>query len=303
MTERYLSGPAYELGESGLDFTSLPGLSDVMRTRKLPSKPELLGISRVFVLEDIYRLVEASIAKSLAASELQGSDIDGVIFCSSQFLDDASRQNNGYARALIAAGIDPQVMFCVTGTGCVSLLTGIGLAIRLLETSSLRRFAVVNIDFFEGEPIERLRPHALLSDAVSSVIVGEPGNSANLSIRSFVERTDVVRMRDGVQIRDFAHGRDAVAECLRGAGRDVGDIAFILSNNIFLPLKQLKDGSHGFKQHQMKLDNVAAYGHCYASDALINLSDHLEGAREDQDLLIYSEADGHTACLVITTRS
>ena len=301
MAELWLTGAAYQLGGQSIEPGDLPSLPEALLEKKLPNDLKLLGIGKFHRIVDLYGDIEKSAAKTLAKSDLSGEDVDCVIFCSSRFHHDASAQNKGYARALIANGIAPRSLFCISGTGCVSVLTGINLAKTLAFQKGLENFLVVNIDFVEEQDdMRRVCPHALLSDGVSSVVVSRNRrHETSLRLQSFVEKTDVQKMRDGIQLKDFASGRDVIAACLRDAEYPIERVEKILSNNIFLPLKKIKESAHGFSEAQMYFENVARNGHCYASDILINLSDYLESNTEPSGgFVLYSEADGHTACLL-----
>jgi len=300
MAEIWLSGPAYRLGGARVACTDLPGLAEALADRKLPDDPDMLGLGAFHRIETLYDDIAHATGRSVAKAGLAGGDIDGVIFTSSRFHDDASAQNKGYARALIANDIAPKTLMCLSGTGCVSVVTGIALARALIADKGLANVLVVNIDFLEEpDDLRRLCPHAFLSDAVALVVVSPaPRGDRALRVTAIAEKTDVVKMRDGVQIRDFALGRDVVAGCLGDAGQTVAGLDKLLSNNIFRPLKKIKEDALGFAERQMFLENIVPNGHCYASDLLINLSDYLDGVAEPGGVLLYSEADGHTGCVL-----
>src|SRR5437763_41057 len=56
------------------------------------------------------------------------------------------------------------------------------------------------------------------------------------------------------------------------------DIKKVFCNNVFLPITMLKEVEAGFRKTQIYFDNVRRIGHCYSSDALINLADYQSNA-------------------------
>ncbi|MEU3309712.1 hypothetical protein ABZ717_21710, partial [Nocardiopsis sp. NPDC006832] len=74
-----------------------------------------------------------------------------------------------------------------------------------------------------------------------------------------------------------------------------------LHNNLYLPIVSLKELQAGFAPEQLYLDNVTRFGHCFAADPLINLTD-LDEAGELRDggaYLLASSVPGIRTALLL----
>jgi len=297
----WLTGPAYELGERRMSHADVPDFSTGLIVLGLPPKPEFLGIGHFHKMEDLYGTISRSIAKTLERSELAAADIDAVLFCSSQFHHDATTQNRGYARVLQSQSIAPTAMYCVSGTGCVSLLSGLQLAAGLIAARGFRAVLVVNYDQADpSDDLGRICSHALLSDAVASVVLSSRrATPRDLCLQGYTDGTDASQMASGVRLQDVARGRQAIQSCAEISGERLSAVEKVFSNNIYLPMKRMKELSYGITPQQLYLSNVTRKGHCFSSDLLINLSDYLdERPAASGSFVFYSEAAGHIGCLL-----
>jgi 3-oxoacyl-[acyl-carrier-protein] synthase-3 len=85
----------------------------------------------------------------------------------------------------------------------------------------------------------------------------------------------------------------------------VSDLTKVFSNNLYLPVITLKEGSIGVNKSQLYLENVARFGHCFSADSVINLSDYMKtvGIQKGEYFALNSSAEGLRAQVLLQAYS
>lgn len=300
MKNKWLSGVSYALGEKQRSFKDLIDHQALLSACGLPNVPTMLGLENYFTTDDIYALASLAVAQTLKKTGISPQTIDCVILSSSKFNDGFDLQNKRLAEILTGHSIAPHSVFCVSGTGCVAALSALELGVALIDSHHSTNVLVVNIESLangHGRFIE----YALISDSAASVILSAGQVSSNsVEVIGYQKYTDTGQMLDGMKLENSGRNAEFVKAMLETCNVDSGEVRKILANNILLPLKTVKERSFGFSSRQLFLGNVPRIAHCLGCDSLIGLADFLEKAADPQGTcLLYGEADGHAACLLI----
>jgi 3-oxoacyl-[acyl-carrier-protein] synthase-3 len=295
----WLAGAAYELGEHRIPHDRIDGLRALFEARQLPLMPAILGLGDVYRTDDVYRLASASIGKTLAKAGLAGAQVDCVIASAASFRHEFDAQKIGYGGALHDHAIQPRAFYAVCGTGCVAVLSAIELARDLVGCQRFGCVLIVNVDHIAStDDRARFIDYAMVSDSAASVVVvGQPEPAARHRVVALSTRTDVEQMRHGIRWNSADIGTQTIACALQTAQIQLADLDKVLATNMFLPIKKHRERALGVAPGQQFLANLPRFGHCLAADALIGLVD-CETA-EPRLRMMYSEADGHAAALIV----
>ena len=296
----WLAGAAYELGEHRLPHDRIEGLAALFAARELPMLPQVLGLGDVYKTDDVYRLASVSIRKTLTKAGVPSSRVDCVITSAASFRHDFDTQKIGYGKALLDNAIQPRSFYGVSGTGCAALLSAIELARDLVIAERFACVLIVNVDHIVStDDRARFIDYAMVSDSAASVLViGRPGLPTQHRVVCIRTQTNVEQMVRGIRWNSSDIGAAAIEGARQAAQIQLSDLDKVLSTNTFLPIKKHRERALGFAPAQQFLGNIVRLGHCLAADALISLVD-CESA-EPKLRLLYSEADGHAAAIVVS---
>jgi 3-oxoacyl-[acyl-carrier-protein] synthase III len=301
----WLAGAAYELGEQRISYAQIDGLQVLFAAQRIPWLPELLGLGAIYKTVDVYRLASASIRKTLTKAGVPGSLVDCVIVSAASVRHDFNIQKVGFGRALLDNAISPHGFFGVYATGCVAVLSAIELARDLVLAQRFHHVLIVNVDHIGSDDDKaRFLGYALVSDSAASVLVTDRPERQALHHRIvwISKQTDVDQMLKGIRWNnaDIDIGISTISEMQQAGKIACSKLGKILANNTFLPIKKQRERALGFAPNQIFLDNTARIGHCLAADGLIGLVDcEASGTLEPTLQLLYSEADGHAAAVVV----
>jgi 3-oxoacyl-[acyl-carrier-protein] synthase-3 len=300
---KYLHSPACRLGEGRLHYSEIREYQSRMGQIGLPEVPEL-GLGYVHETNNVYRLVEESIAETLALCGYPAGQIDQVMFCSSHFGEAFVERNQALASVLRNNQLSPRGMRGVSGTGCADVLAGIELACTLIDVGAARAVLVVGMEAWgRPERSTRILDYALISDAVVSFIVSsspEPlaPRAAPLEILACDSITMIEEVGAGMRLGASGAYGASVSAVLGRAEIPQGRVTKIFGNNIFRPAKRYREMRAGFCQEQMYLENVERVGHCMACDSILNLIAH--GARATPGhYVLHAEAEGHASAILL----
>jgi hypothetical protein len=152
-----------------------------------------------------------------------------------------------------------------------------------------------------AEDLDRFIDYAMISDCAATIVVTSKSLSAQRFLVSGCSgKTDAQQMLDGIRWDSEDLGVVVVAQTLKAAGIGHSDVARVLSNNTFLPIKRNRERALGFGKEQLFLDNTMRVGHALAADPLINWIDCSVQTAEPGRYLLYAEAEGHSAALVVS---
>lgn len=303
---QYLSGVSYRLGENKRSVSSIAGIHDAFEQSNMRFSPEIFGLGDYFQSENIYELIQESIVSTLVTAEVDPTNVSDVIISSAHFKHGFEQINQGLAAALQGCGIGVCRIQTLSGMGCVSLLSALEAGLnRVRDQVSLATVLVVNIDFLEPlEELSRFTKYAVVGDSVCSFLVSNDAEHADFEIASIQTFSSPEKMLDKIRAGENKQTVTMVDHVCRKSGVSRKEIRKLISNNVFLPFKMIKECSLGFSKDQLYLDNVVRIGHNYGSDTIINLYDCVNSKYVDSDFyLLLSEADGHYGACILKTMS
>lgn len=308
MEQKYLRGAAYALGEEQRSYADIVEFQAAAEAAGLPNLPEVMGFGSFFVTRDVYQCASVSVGKTIAFSNVEPRAIDQVIFCSSSFKERTFGERNIKVGKLLRHwNIAPNRIMGVSGAGCTDLLSAIDIACAMLDRGSAHNVLIVAVEAFLAQnDRERVMSHALISDAVVSMVISDRRERTRgipeFEIVASEITSEVPEIGGGMRITQSSPDRDFVRNALRSTGNSQSDITKVFSNNIYLPIKSARDGMLGFNPLQMYLENVQRTGHCLGCDSIINLVDYGVG-KVGNRYVLYAEAEGHRGCIALLLRA
>lgn len=304
MVSKYLRGPAYALGEKQRHYKETAGIEAAAQARQVPFLPQMMGFGGFCVTQDIYERATVAAQASIAASGIAASTIDQVIFCSSAFKERTFRERNiKVGKLLRECGLTPARINGISGGGCTDLLASVDIACRLLDLGAIHNALIIDVEsFMVDSDSDRLLGHALISDAAAALLVSDSRGRASgppeLEILAHAITSDVSEIGSGMSITNSSPNRSFIKTLLEGTGRSLGGVTKLFGNNVYLPIKCGREGIVGFTRSQMYLENVTRTGHCLGCDTIVNLVDFGPG-KPGNSYVLYSEAEGHAACVAL----
>ncbi|MEU5978366.1 3-oxoacyl-ACP synthase [Streptomyces sp. NPDC047315] len=290
----FLLAPRYVLGEVEEPYTAVDDLPGRVAQYGIPLAPDTWGWGSFFRTgRSTVDLAVDSGAATLTAVGVPPSTVDGLVVCTSAVpgsVDDHAAFLGAIVRGLGLSGVS---FACgVTLNRCNNLLAALHLARPLVACGAHRRVLVVTADRIVDEAV-RLEKFALFSDGAASCLltaVQGPGAFAVLA-------TAAAQDAGALGGEDQIDPRLAVAvngELERVTGVSPEKVTAVLPANLVRPLLTLKERQAGFRAEQVRTDNVARVGHCFAADPLVNLADLVAagGARPDGLYLLASSVPG-----------
>jgi 3-oxoacyl-[acyl-carrier-protein] synthase III len=264
---------AYALGETELAYSDVPGYQEILIRNGYPDQPSLFGWGHCRKTDDdIFDLGIRSARQTLATSAIAASDIDVLLFCSTCFPGDEISHIGSNIRLLKGLEIERAFPIGLTLNNCTSFLGAIAMAGCMVRSGEYRNVLIVTSDKVYDESI-RFNNFALLSDAAASCIVTNRAVAGlQLLGSSFGASESPIDTNRGKDDPDLY--RRILDNVLRDAGTELAGVKRVFSSNIFRPITQLKENRLGFSRHQLFLDNVSHYGHCFSADTLINFTDY-----------------------------
>ena len=294
----YLHSAAYRTGEISLRICDIDGYQATLKSLKVPFAHEL-GPARFCVTEDVYQLVRESTAETVRACGLGAGAIDYVVFCSSHFAHAFNHRNRGLAAALLSNDIMPRAARGVCGLGCVDVLAGIEVALNALTLKAATHVLVIGLEAFRESLSSRILDYAVISDAVVSFMVsGAPRPSATLEIVDLQSLTLLPRVGSGINLKDAKAYGQTITAALESAKLQREGVVKVFGSNTFRLVKKSREGSMGFAERQMYLENIDRVGHCLACDPIVNLIDYGVG-RDSGHYLLFAEAEGHASAVLL----
>jgi len=300
MDQTIIESIAYEFGELKKPYTSVPNHKEIFESNNYPNMPELFGWGDYHKSKrDIFDLGITSAKRSLSQSLTKPNDIDAVFFCSTCFPGNEIDYISFNTRILRELNLSDAFLIGVTLNNCVSFLSSIMMACKLVECGTYKNILVITADKVYDENA-RLNNFALLSDSSASCIVSKSEASGYALIsESFKSSDDPIDSYKGKD--DPSLYLKVMGEVLTKADTNIENIQAVLSNNIFKPITQQKERKLGFSKAQLYQKNVLLHGHCFSADTLINLLDY----SQDKDInngalfMLSSDAPNLRASLVL----
>lgn len=293
MSEVYLHGPAYALGEIEADHTSIEELPALAREFQMPPEATLWGWGAIRRTErDLEELAIETGAATLRAAGLTPDAVDALMLCSTRIPGPSEGHGAFVERVLTGLGLGDIPFYGQTLNRCVNLLAAIDVAAAFVASGRYRRVLVITTDRVAGEA-PRMTNFALFSDGAASCVVsgGEDGGGYRLVACATAQDAATLEWSNELS-SDLS--RTVNQRLLEPLGMKAGDVDGLLHANIFRPLVVMKERQAGFTPTQLYLDNIPRIGHCFAADPLINLVDRaaLGHVRADRHYLLASSVPG-----------
>jgi 3-oxoacyl-[acyl-carrier-protein] synthase-3 len=269
----------------------MPDFSQLIAANKLPDLPAVFGwgVYHKTAL-DAHALGLASARKTLEMSDVEPSEIDFVMFCSSRIPGTEVDHIGMNVELIRQLGLTRAFPIGVTLSNCASFISAIVLASDLVMRDPSKKVLVITSDKLYDE---RLRMHsfALLSDSAASCIVRNTGRQGYrlLGHQFKVSKAPVTNNRgqDDLELEN-----EFLAALLAATGLSVLNLRKVFGSHFFKPITSLRARRQGFGKDQLHLSCVPRFGHCFAADAFISLLDFDQSGPFDADDRFLLTADG-----------
>jgi 3-oxoacyl-[acyl-carrier-protein] synthase III len=218
--------------------------------------------------------VVASIAETLARSNVAADQVDAVLFASSD--QNLPALHVDFTRNVLAElGLVRCIPTLISFQQCASSLAALAHARGLLADPSVSHVLLVAFDFVRLD-CDRIKPFALFGDAVASCLVSRD-RGIGLTLRSCGSAMDMKGLRGS---DDFGSRRSVAArvlqEALSKANVKLPEIERVFSTNIYKPIAMFSTSMLGIRREQLYIETLAERAHCGNCDWMINLSHALQ---------------------------
>jgi len=268
MPAKVLTGVAYVLGDAALDYNNAEGFATV----DMPKKPDLWGWGKYHQSSKatVDMKIEAA-RRAIASVGLDAQDVDYVISCQANLPEPGDRPEEAERQFLEQLGLENAFPLNVMSGGCSAMLAGVNIADGMLSGGQAQHIVVVAGDK-TPTGVARFQRYGIYSDAACCCIVSS----------TLTEGFEIVQVSTACDHKSMYSAASFSSELASRTNMDIlansnvttSDIKKVFCNNVFLPITMLKEVEAGFSKSQIYFENVRRIGHCYSSDALINLADY-----------------------------
>lgn len=293
MTDVYLHGPRYALGEIEADHTSIAELPALAREFQMPPEAKLWGWGAIRRTErDLEDLAVETGSATLRAAGVAADAVDALMLCSTRIPGPSEGHGAFVERVLTGLGLGDIPFYGQTLNRCVNLLAAIDVAAAFVASGRYRRVLVITTDRVAGDA-PRMTNFALFSDGAASCVVSADPDGGGYRLAGCATAQDAATLEWSNELSSDL-SREVNRRLLEPLGMKTGDLDGLMHANIFRPLVVMKERQAGFTPAQLYLDNIARIGHCFAADPLINLVDRAElgHVRADRYYLLASSVPG-----------
>jgi 3-oxoacyl-[acyl-carrier-protein] synthase-3 len=287
-----IRGADYELGEHETDHRHALRFTEKIVEYQMVDEAEVWGWGRFFSsTRDRAELAVTSARRCLAKAGRTAADIDAVILCAAEFPSGVAAHGS-YCRAVLEAlDLGHAFVVGVTLGRCTTMLSAIQLANGLVAGHVYHDVLVIASDRIMDEE-DRFQNFAFFSDAAASCVI-TAAQGGELAIRAGAFVLDVPALASAGRV-DARLGRTSIDAITDRSHVSAREIAMVLPPNLFVPIVRMNERQSGFRPDQLYLRNVAARGHCFSADAIVNLVDSrpVHGWRAGDHLLLTSTVPG-----------
>jgi 3-oxoacyl-[acyl-carrier-protein] synthase-3 len=255
----------------------------------------------------IFEMAYESMKLTLDVCRVAAEEIGLVIICSSDFNPVIEKQS--YSELLISLGMNAAFPMGVTVSDCANLLSALNMARQLIVGKQYKNIMLVTSNKISDEQY-RFQDYALFSDGAASFLISDrneleyvPEDCFDIVDSQINARFEARKEDDEVDDSPlYITTANQIAERTDIA---VSDLTKVFSNNLYLPVITLKEGSIGVNKSQLYLENVARFGHCFSADSVINLSDYMKtvGIQKGEYFALNSSAEGLRAQVLLQAYS
>lgn len=299
----YVSGAAYVLGEERKSFEQADGFAQALEAMGMANFPALWGWGHYHETQDIYGLAVQAAQNALAASAVAPAAIDLVVFAAASFPENPNQLSGILGKALQSTGCVNALLEGSTLAGCASFLAAIRLGAARVGSGELNKVLVIGLGSM-SPGMQRFSSFAVFGDAACAVVLSADPVNAQYRVVDAIQKIDLDELASGISLDSKSMLQVQTVDTLLDRNKTgKSDVRKLFNNNVFLPVKKIKDARSGFKTGQLFADNVARIGHCHACDSVINLIDYRNNAEPaSQELfLLQSDGGGHSVCLLLAS--
>lgn len=289
-----LHSPSFELGSTQREVLSIDNVEMEFKRVGLPANTRMLGCRYFYeARQPLEEMISATMARTLANAAIDASDIDAFVFASARHTQ-VSLDRSFVQRLLDKHGLKRAMPLAVSLQECLSMLTAIDVATRLLQDEDMRHALVVCFDVTSDNA--RVEPYGILSDAASSCILSK--SVGGLQVLSYASGYDWqgATGTDDFNVRNQL-GQSVLRKSLQRAGLQQHQLSKVFSTNFFEPISKVYAAALSLKQVYTR--TAASHGHCACSDPIINMLDYLQSnpPAAGENFLLQSYAPGFMAML------
>lgn len=169
-------------------------------------------------------------------------------------------------------GLDRAQVFGLNQMACTSLLGSLRIASMLLKTDAdMGRILCVTADRFPDGALYEQSYNLISDGAACGVVSHEPGGFRLLGFHGITNGALAQATDDESVGAYFNYTHRAVQECLRKANLAIGDLAWIVSQNMNVKAWQILSRLLGFDFERVAFPTLGEVGHLISGDNFINL--------------------------------
>lgn len=299
----YVSGAAYVLGEERKSYEQADGFAQALEAMGMANFPALWGWGHYHETQDIYSLAIQAAQNALAASAVAPGAVDLVVFAAASFPENPNQLGGILGKAMQSIGCVSALLEGSTLAGCASFLAAVRLGAARVGSGELNNVLVIGLGSMTPG-MQRFSSFAVFGDAACAVVLCANPANAQYQVVDAMQNIDIDELASGVSLDSKSMLQLQTVDTLLDRNKmGKSDVRKLFNNNVFLPLKKLKDARSGFKTVQLYSDNVARIGHCHACDSVVNLIDYrnsVEPANREL-FLLQSDGGGHSVCLLLAS--
>ncbi len=193
-------------------------------------------------------------------------------------------------------GLERADVLALDQLACSTLFGAMRVAKALCESEGLDRVLCVSSEFFPGAA-GREAIFNCTTDAACAVLVERGGTAGRMVATGQASKGyywDCDARRDEIVASYFPTARHVVADTLRRAGWQPGDVTWVIPHNVSLRSWEILLGLTGIPRDRLWSRNIARHGHSLAGDNFINLRDATDAGdiRPGDKLLLFSYGYG-----------
>lgn len=299
-----IAAPHYVVGELELEVDGIEGRKELLADYGMPDIKDLWGWQ--FYRKTQKRSVDMAYdtaAGTIARSGVAAGEIDALFVCCSDPLNYYA-QNAFLAELSGRLGLGSNFSSWIGGAGCVSLFSAIRLAAALVGEGAVRHVLIVTVDRIANET-SRFQRYGVLSDGACSLLVTDATQADYAIVGVKVMSSPASLANGGVDFQEKCQLIDAVFADLKAATDFDTTDAAVFGTNVFVPVQELELSVMPVDSLLAYQKNVLRYGHCYASDPLINLIDFYaeSGNEKVSRSIMASTAHGHFGAVLLQRRA
>ncbi|NJM31857.1 MAG: hypothetical protein HC848_01900 [Limnobacter sp.] len=301
-----LSSIQYVLGQQH----SIENLNQLKADEGLAETLMALGLAHYAQsTKSTLELAAEAVQKTIATSNVNPAQIDACVYATNT-LDLKEQSPDGIVTLLANLGLSKAMINGVFGWECANLFLAWQNAINLIHTDMADTVLVITADRCL-DPNQRLVPPGIsvLSDGACAALVTRETSKSDFILRalSHVSKPGMTQIDPNSDTQNYFVGvgnglNESAQKALVQSKFTLTDINQVCMNNYNLSLLNTFSRKIGFSPKQLYRKNIGRFGHCWAADAWINLSDYQESGelQAGQGVALMGTSPFHWSSAVVT---